>query len=137
MKKIATINEHENESHKDDLTLKDLNQYYGTEQYHNVMSVNVTDGIAYIMNNGYSWFVTDFLSLVVTHHESIKDEEFLSIKLKLDGDKGLMEVTDGNEKILYTQQYDYTNAKRELNLFFTKLQRLSKIDEVLLLSGEY
>ena len=119
----------EQEQHKDDLTLKDLNQYYGTENYYNVMGVKVTDGIAYIMKNGYSWFVTDFLSLVITKHESIKDEEFLSIKLKLDGTKGLMEITDGNEKILYTQNYKYTNAKTELNLYFT--------NEVLLLSGEY
>jgi len=115
----------------DDLTLKDLNQYYGTEGYHNVMGVNVTDGIAYIIKNGYSWFVTDFISLVITKHESIKDEEFLSIKLKLNADehKAIMEVTDGNDKILYTQNYEYTDAKKELNLFYT--------DGVLLLSGEY
>lgn len=119
------------ETQQDDLTLKDLNQYYGTEQYHNVMGVNVTDGIAYIINNGYSWFVTDFISLVIAKHESIKDEEFLSIKLKVDVEKktAVMEVTDGNEKILYTQNYEYTDAKRDLNLYFT--------NEVLLLSGEY
>jgi len=120
----------ETKQDSDDLTLKDLNQYYGTEQYHNVMGVNVTDGINYIIQNGYSWFVTDFISLV--KHESIKEQEFLSIKLKLNthGNKtALMEITDGNENILYTQRYDYTNAKRELNLYF--------INEVLLLSGEY
>jgi len=120
----------ETKQDSDDLTLKDLNQYYGTEQYHNVMGVNVTDGINYIIQNGYSWFVTDFISLV--KHESIKEQEFLSIKLKLNthGNKtALMEITDGNENILYTQRYDYTNAKRELNLYFT--------NEVLLLSGEY
>lgn len=115
--------------HKDDLSLKDLGLYYGTENYYNVMDVNVTDGINYIMKNGYSWFVTDFLSLIATNHNSIKGQEFLSIKLKLDGNKGLMVVTDGNRKKLYTQKYGFTDAKKQLNLFYT--------NGVLMLSGEY
>lgn len=120
----------EQDKNTDDLTLKDLNQYYGTEGYYNVMGVKVTDGINYIIQNGYSWFVTDFISLVITKHESIKDEEFLSVKLKLEGDKqGFMIVTDGNEKQLYNQYYQYTDAKINLNLFYT--------DGVLMLSGEY
>jgi len=61
--------------------------------------------------------------------EKIKAEEFISVKLKLDGDKGKMIVTDGNDNILYTQDYEYTNAKKELDLFYT--------DKVLLLSNEY
>ena len=116
------------QKHKDDLELKDLNQFIGTEQYHNVMGTNVTDGIAYIMNNGYSWFVTDFLAVAMCD-EKIKTEEFISVKLKLDGDKGKMIVTDGNDNKIYTQDYEWTNAKEELDLFYT--------NKVLLLSGEY
>lgn len=114
---------------QEDLTLKDLNQYYATENYYKVMGLNVTDGINYIMKNGYCWFVTDFLSLIVTNHKNLRAEQFLSIKLKVTNKKAVMEVTDGNEKILYKQEYEYTDAKRDLSLFFT--------DEVLLLSGEY
>ena len=40
-----------------------------------------------------------------------------------------MVVNEGNDKRLYTQEYDYTDAKQELTLFFT--------DGVLMLSGEY
>jgi hypothetical protein len=116
----------------DDLTLKDLEQYSGTEQYHKIFLfpfANLTDGVYYIINNGYSWFVTDVLSVIATD-EKIRQEDFLSIKLKLSDDKtAVMEITDGNEKILYTQNYNYTDAKRELNLFYT--------NSVLLLSGEY
>ena len=116
------------EIQKDDLGLKDLGEYFGTEQYHNVMGTNVTDGVIYIMQNGYSWFVTDFLA-VAKFNEKVKVEEFISVKLKIDGDKAKMVVTDGNDVILYEQKYVWTNAKVELTLFFT--------DKVLLLSGEY
>ena len=110
-----------------DLELKQINQYYGTENYYNVMGVNATDGIAYIMENGYSWVVTD---AVVICKMKLKNEPFISIKLKLKEDnKAEIVYTDGNDKILYTQKYDYTNVKKELNIFVT--------DNVIMLSGEY
>lgn len=40
-----------------------------------------------------------------------------------------MEITDGNDNVLYRQNYDYTDAKRDLTLFYA--------DNVLMLSGEY
>ena len=114
---------------QDDLTLKDLNQFHGTERYYNVMGFNVTDGINYITKNGYSWFVTDFLSVALCKKE-VKQESFICIKLKLlDDNKAKMFVTDGNDKIIYKQEYNYTNVKKELTLYF--------IDKVLLLSSEY
>ena len=61
--------------------------------------------------------------------EKITAEEFISVKLKLDGDKGKMIVTDGNDKVLYTQEYGYSDAQKELDLFYT--------NKVLLLSREY
>jgi len=112
-----------------DLELKDLNKYYGSENYFNVMNTNVTDGIYYIMKNGYSWLVTDFLVIAKSDNFKIKDESFISVKLKLKDDTAKMIVTDGNDKILYTQDYEYTNVKREVTLFY--------IDNVLLLSSEY
>jgi len=112
-----------------DLELKDLNKYYGSENYFNVMNTNVTDGIYYIMKNGYSWLVTDFLVVAKSDNFKIKDESFISVKLKLKDDTAKMIVTDGNDKILYTQDYEYTNVKREVTLFY--------IDNVLLLSSEY
>jgi len=112
----------------DDLELKDLGNFYGTQEYHQgFLGVLLTDGVAYISNNGYSWFVTDAISVIRT---KLKDEEFLSIKLiLLDGSRAKMVITDGNDKTLYEQDYLYTDAKRSLNLFYT--------DNVLMLSGEY
>lgn len=116
-----------------DLTLNNLSQYYGTEQYHKISlfpNIKLTDGIMYIMQNGYSWFVTDALSVIVCKKE-IREQEFLSIKLNVlpQIKQASLIITDGNENILYKQDYEYTDAKRDLNLFFT--------DSVLMLSGEY
>ena len=113
---------------KMDLELKGLGQFIGTTRYFNVLGYNVTDGVYYIMENGYSWFVTDFLA-VVRFNQKLRNEGFLSIYLKLDGNKAKMEVTDGNRNILYTQKYQWTDVKRELNLYFT--------NNVLMLSNEY
>jgi len=114
-----------------DLSLRDLSRFYGSEYYHalNVfgVSVNLTDGAKYVYDNGYSWFITDALIYSLM---KLKNEEFLTIELKLNKDKTAeMIITDGNEKVLYTQKYEYTDAKREFKMFFT--------DNVLMLASEY
>ena len=117
---------------KDDLDLEDLDNFTGTEQYHKISlypNVNLTDGIAYVMDNGYSWFITDMLAVVRTKEE-IMNEDFLSIKLVINKDKtATAKITDGNDKVLYKQEYKWTNGKKDLNLFFT--------NDVLMLSQEY
>jgi len=115
------------ETKTEDLELTHLELYRGSEQYHGVMGVNATDGVAYIMENGYSWFVTD---MVVILRMKLQHEEFCAVKLKLLQDnKAEAVITDGNDKVLYRQKYDYTNARKELTLFYT--------NNVLMLSGEY
>jgi hypothetical protein len=117
-----------------DLELKDLNQYYGTQNYYSYLGIKLTDGIAYIMRNGYSWFVTDAIAVIVAHpkiRQYLQEDTFLSIKLKLSKSKNSadMIIDDGNGNILYRQHYDVTDAKRELTLFYD--------NGVLMLSGEY
>ena len=112
-----------------DLELKDLNQFNGTEIYHkiNLFSfANLTDGIIYIMENGYSWFVTDSLAVI---GEKFKDAEFLAVKLKVKDSKAVVTYEDGNENILYEQKYEYTDAEKDLTLFYQ--------NGVLFLSQEY
>jgi len=116
---------------KIDLSLKDLSGFYGSEHYYalNVFGadVNLTDGARYVYNNGYSWFITDALIYALM---KLKNEEFLTIELKLNKDKTAeMIITDGNENILYTQKYKYTDAQRGFKMFLT--------DNVLMLASEY
>ena len=111
----------------DDLELKGMGQFIGTEQYHSgFLGVNLTDGVAYISENGYSWFVTDVIAVIKT---KLINYEFLVINLKLDGKKAKMIISDGNDKVLYTQNYDFTDAKREIHLYFQ--------NNVMMLSSEY
>jgi hypothetical protein len=116
---------------KEDLELKELGYFTGTEKYHSFGKMYgnavATDGVKYIMDNGYFWFVIDALTVIKL---KLKDEPFLTIKLKLLGkNKAQIIITDGNTKILNTQEYEYTDAKKELTLYFT--------DNVMLLSSEY
>jgi len=120
-----------------DLELKALNQFYGTQQYYRYMGVLLTDGIRYIMENGYSWFVTDAIAVIVAHpkiRQYLQNDDFLTIRLKLNKDKdghttADMIMEDGNYNELYRQHYDITDAKRELKLFYT--------GNTLMLASEY
>lgn len=129
-----------NGTQSDDLTLLALPHFTGSESYARVMGALLTDGVQYLMRNGYSWFVTDFLA-VAMHHKAVKGEQFCSVELIVDEQriasyadalptaKALMRVTDGNTTTLYVQSYEVTSAKVGFKLFFT--------DGVLMLAGEY
>ena len=66
----------------DDLDLKQLDYFRCTEQYHNVMGSQVTDGIIYLMENGYSWFITDCLA-VIRYEDKVKKETSLIYQILL------------------------------------------------------
>ena len=112
----------------EDLELKGLEHFIGSERYYRVMNAIITDGVNYIMQNGYAWLVTDALSVIKT---KLRNEEFLSVKLQVDKEnmEAEMIITDGNENILYKQYYEYTDAKRDLTLFFE--------NNTLMLNSEY
>jgi hypothetical protein len=117
-----------------DLELKSLEHFIGTQNYYNVMGVNVTDGIKYIMDNGYSWFVTDAVAVIKAHKgvkKYLAEDDFLCIQLKVNKEemKAKMVIDNGDGKVLYTQKYDFTDAKRDLKLFYT--------GNVLMLASEY
>ncbi len=116
----------------EDLELKGLGQFIGTEHYYKVFGVYVTDGVKYIMENGYRWLVTDAIA-VIKYQKQVKKylekDRFLSIKLHLLEDYKARVTFENNDKIIYTQNYDFTDAKREITLFY--------VDNVLMLNSEY
>ena len=70
------------------------------------------------MENGYAWFVTD-AQIVIMMKPRLRREPFLTVELKLNGDGTAKTViTDGNDNILYTQRYEWTDAKKELKLYY-------------------
>lgn len=118
---------------KPDLKLRGLNSFIGTTKYYRYHGVLLTDGVKYIMENGYSWFVTDAIIVIKMHkriREYLRHEDFLTIKLtNLKDHECDMIITNGNDKVLYKHHYELTDAERELKLFFT--------GNVLMLASEY
>lgn len=117
----------------EDLELKDLGRFVGTQQYHSMGALFgnavATDGVAYVMDNGYSWFVTDALAAIQSI-PTLRKEPFLVIRLHLTNTGECdMVIDDGNGNELFRQHYVATTAKRELKLYFT--------DNVMLLPSEY
>ena len=112
----------------EDLELKEIGQFYGTTQYYNVMGINATEGIKYIMDNGYAWVVTDAAVII---RMLLKNEKFVLIKLKLNKEEGtaIIEYSDGNNNKVHEQKYEWTNAKKNLKLYYS--------NGVLMLPGEY
>jgi hypothetical protein len=102
-----------------DLNLEHLGEFCGTLDYYAVLGAKVTDGVFYIMENGYSWFVTDALAVIMCNPK-LKREPFLAVKLKVNVESSEADVTitDGNEKVFYRQHYKFTDAKKDLTLFF-------------------
>jgi len=112
-----------------DLGLKGLGSFIGTQNYYAALGANVTDGVKYIMDNGYAWLVTDSLA-VIKCRADLREQPFLVVRLTRTGDQEAdLTIDDGNENVLYTQHYDYTDARRDVKLYFA--------DNVLMLSNEY
>jgi hypothetical protein len=112
-----------------DLELKDLKYFHGTEQYYNYMGLKLTDGVHYIMENGYSWLVSD-ATVILKMRPEVRNQSFVAIHLKLIPEgKAKVIYEDGDYNLLYEQYYELTDAKREIKLFF--------VGNVLMLSSEY
>jgi len=116
--------------HEPDLELKSLNEFYGSEHYYRLMGgINATDGVHYIMENGYAWMVTD-VAAILRMEQKVRGQDFVVVRLKLlPTGKAKVVYEDGNDNVLFEQSYDFTDAKKELELFFA--------DEVIMLAGEY
>ncbi len=116
--------------HEPDLELKNLNNFYGSEHYYRLMGgINATDGVNYAMSNGYAWFVQD-AAVIIRMEPKVREQEFVVVKLKL-LPKGKAKVVyeDGNDNVLFEQSYEWTDANKELKLFYA--------DGVIMLPGEY
>lgn len=102
-----------------DLELKQLGGFTGTTRYYAVLGVRVTDGVNYIMENGYAWLVTDAIA-AIRATPKLRAETFLVVKLKRDpdGGKATMTIDDGNNNVQHTQRYEWTDAKKDVKLYW-------------------
>ena len=110
-----------------------LNQYSGSlNLYKGFLNVVYTDGIHALIEHNVAWLVTD---VSVICKMNLKTEVFISITLTIKEDKtAIVTYTDGNKKILFKQEYKYTDFEnqtglKELKMFYT--------NNTLMLAGEY
>jgi hypothetical protein len=104
-----------------DLELKSLNQFSGSEHYYNVMGINVTDGVKYIMDNGYGWAVTDAV-IIIRMQEEVRQHKYVTVKLAVDKEKenATIYYLDRNEEEIFKQVYDWTTAARDFELMYNR-----------------
>ncbi len=117
---------------KPDLSLRSMNNFTGTLNYHKVLETKVTDGVVYLMKNGYNWFVQDVI-IDIRMIKGLRNKAFLVIKLHINkgkrkGENAVIKIYD-DDKLIYTQKYSITDAKVDVKLYY--------IDRVLMLASEY
>lgn len=115
-------------------TKLDLSQFYGTENYYQTFmftpKLHHTDGVQYFAENagnGAFWF----LDIVATEiYPILKREPFIGITLFASDGKAKIVATDGNDKLVFKKNIDYTDCPDGNYHFYLT-------DNVLMLSSEY
>jgi len=114
-------------------TASDLSNFFGSEtSYFNPMfrGINYTEGVKFISDNGAAWLVTDMLA-VIKLQPQVKNQDFLCITIKRNNSRMVVVTyTDGDDKILSTQQYKMSDFPvDEVKFFYT--------NSMLMLASEY
>lgn len=99
--------------------------FFGTEHYYRQPFSNIvlTDGAEYISGNGLGWLIDEII-----YNKDIIKNEFTSITLKAENNKGIITWMDDKE-IQHKKFIEYTDFFGEITLFLTS--------NVLMLKSEY
>lgn len=111
-----------------------LRMFTGTEEWFRYplnRNMLFTDGVKFFADNaggGAYWF----LDIVATEHMPLQmaGEEFMVIKLKVEGSKATITTEDGNDRVLTQRRIDYTDCPEGEWTFYL-------VDGTLLLPSEY
>ena len=108
-----------------------LANYYGSENlYRHTLNrrMTYTEGVqAFAVLAGAYWFIDIAATELFT---LLKDEDFLTVILRVEGSKAKITADDGNGNVLFTKLIDYTDCPEgEWKFFFT--------GNVLMLPSEY
>lgn len=91
----------------------DLEQFYGSENFYRLgglfPGVVLTEGAKQVVDAGNAaWLVTDIAACQIEPH--VKKESMQVWKLEKHGDgSATLTCEDGNDNMVYTQHYDYTD----------------------------
>jgi hypothetical protein len=92
-----------------------LSQFIGTENYYKYYgNFLLTDGVKFLCEEAGAYWLIDIL-WSVQMISKVRNEGFQVLKLKVDVErsKGVVEISDGNNNIVYTQEIEYTDFPLE------------------------
>lgn len=115
------------------ITEADLHQFTGTENYYRhglFRKILYTDGVQYLAEEAAAYWLIDAIAAAQHGESCVKAEEFQVWKLAVDSNhRGRLTCEDGNYKVVYTQELNFTTFPlATVELFFE--------DNVLYLSSE-
>lgn len=116
------------------ITQNDLKQFTGTDGYTRInffgKRVLLTNGANYLAENGAFWLI----NIIMSVFPRWKEEEFVSVKLTVKNEEGLVVIDDGNGNIIYSQKIEFTDFKFNLKLFIVNYKGT---EPVIMLDSEY
>jgi hypothetical protein len=115
----------------DSITKLDLSQFYGSANlyFHPLFKAfRYTEGVKYLGANGASWLVTDILCFL-NSLKKLQGQEFLHIVLKVADGKGTLTFDDGNDNVLFTNKYEYTDFPLDKVSFYCEYDTLMLVSE--------
>jgi len=109
-----------------DKKLSILDSFIGTQNYYDMgvlfRGIKITDGVRYVSENGYSYLVTDILSILTACRKIrryLATDYFLSIVfIAYPNRKGEIIFSDGNGNTVFKKTYRYTDAEVDKIKFF-------------------
>jgi len=106
-----------------------LKEYTGTEKYYKYLfGILITDGVKALCERFECWW---FLDIVCSYQPDLKLEEFQVWSLGVNEDNSAVIIcTDGNDKLLKTQEIPYTDFKATEATFWY-------VEGIVLLPSEY
>ena len=109
--------------------LEDIQHFTGTDNYYkHWLGILFTDGVKYVAEEAGAYWLID---AVASYYSSLKKEEFQVWTLvKNENNSWTLSATDGNDKILVTQEIEFSDFPRNHIQFYLS-------GNVLLLPSEY
>ena len=91
---------------------------YANEQIKDFMGCLLTAGTHnFRVKNDCFWLFSDIIAVAIT---KLNKEDFLNCVLEIKEDTAVLKIDDGNNNILYTQKYKYTDLKKDIKFYAVK-----------------
>ena len=114
------------------LKVEEISQFTGTDNWYKHMlsrRIVYTEGARYVAQEGRAYWLLDEI-VIAQGLKQVKAEEFQVWTLRVNGNKALLFMGNGNGRVVYQKEIDFTDFPlSEIRLFFS--------ESVIMLPGEW